>query len=723
MRSLDLETYLFCPGLAAPKMVCGQVGDDEGEQLLTPPETLALLRKIDQDCEELGFANAPFDLSVACALDPALIPVVFSLLEKGLVRDTHTRQPLLDIGRGSLLVGGDGQQILRYSLQNIVAKTLGQFVAKENTPRLFYAHLDGVPFNLWTTEQREYALKDARVTRQAIVAQGEGDPEDPGIKNLQLEKAENRANFALHLMRCWGPRTDPVMVEDVTRAVTAAHEAAIAKFTEAGIYRGEGWCRREKREELTLIQCPDTPHRHDPNACWKPWLPSKVGTKDGAWLQRLVEIAYQGQPPRTESGGVSTDRDTLLESGDPLLMELGEAGANETEWKTYLDVVARGTSVPICVEYDILKRTTRTGARNPNLQNLPRLGRTRECFVARPGTVWCSVDMPSLELVTLAQNLIWMFGSSTLAEILRDKIDPHVNLASRLMGITYAEGLKLHKAKDPRMKLMRQASKPVNYGMGGGMGAEKLVVYCRQPSNGGVKFCEARGLKHNIETYFSERLRRPVCRGCVEVATEFRNAWFEMLPEMRDYFDVVSRETEDPDNALIECRGPEGEPSLWVRGRRFSEAANLRFQSLAARMMKDALWRVAKACYWETQSLMYDCRPVMFVHDEIMVECPEDLASDAGFEQARLMTEAARHWCPDVPCVPEPALQRRWFKGAELVKDKAGKLVPWWPDNKCPKCGTRKPDGEQCCGKEVGWSWLPDQEVMRNDRARKASKV
>lgn len=687
MLALDTETYLFFPGLAAPKMVCGQLADKKSVRLLTPIEVKTVL---ETTTETLGFANAPYDLCVACAMFPELIERIFQLLEDGKIIDTHTRQPLLDLGRGSLLVAANGKLLERYSLKEITEKLLG-IVIDKGAVRYTYAQRDGVPFDLWTDEERAYALNDGRYTYDVLEAQAKGNPEDPGIKNLALEIRENRANFALGLMRNWGIRTDPLMVEDVVQQVTTAHDAAVVKFTEAGIYRGEGWCRREK-------QCEEKePHKIEVT-CWKPWLPSKVGTRDGQWLQQLVTQAYQGEPPRTATG-VSTDRDTLLESSDDLLMEFAETGRNEKEYSTYLNVIKQGTQVPINVEYDIIKRTTRKSARNPNLQNLPRGGRSRECFIAREGAVLCSADFPSLEFVTLAQNCHWMGFDSELRRILMDRKDPHVLLASMLEGYSYEEGMARKKIGDPRLTNMRQAAKPVNYGMGGGMGVDKLILYCRQPSNGGIRFCLLEGAgKCGVEKFLSEHLRKPLCTACFPIAKRFRQAWFEMLPEMKDYFSRVGRETLIPEDALIEVWGPPGEPTLYVRGRKFSEASNLRFQGLAARLEKDAIWKVSKACYVEKKSPLYGCRPCLDAHDELIVEMPEDLANDAAWELARIMTETRDYWCPDVPYEPvEPALMRRWFKKAEKVVGKDGKLVPWWPKD---------------------WSWKPDQEIMKRDRER-----
>jgi hypothetical protein len=697
MKALDSETYIVIPGRAAPRLVVGQVADKTSERLLHPKEFRQALIDAHAFGEILAFFNAPFDLGVACAMFPELVPIVFEMLERGQILDAARRQALLDLGRGTLLEDAQGRPIEAYSLASVSEKVLGLYLAKEDTPRLHYAHLDGVPFEMWSDEDRAYAKRDARRTYDVVEAQGNGDPEtDPGIANLKLEPRENRAAWALHLMSCWGPRTDPEMVEDVVKESTAQHERLIAKFTEVGVYRGEGWCRRKKQCEGKA------PHLAGPG-CWRPWLPNDVGTKDQGALKALVAAAYKGSPPSTDSGEVCCDRDSLLESGDPLLMKLGEQGAGETEYKTYLRVIQQGTRVPICVHYDPIKRTLRTGAWDPNIQNLPRIGRSRECFVARHtrfgdpyDSVWNSVDYPSLELVTLAQNLLWMFGQSALAELLNAGRDLHVNLASGLLGISYEEGIALHRAKDARMKLFRQASKPVNYAMGAAMSAEKLVVYCRQPGNGGVNFCKTEGHEHNKDTYVSERIGKPLCRPCVEVADKFRSAWFEMLPEMRRYHRRVGEECEDPRNSLIEVWGPGDEPVMWVRGRKFTEAANLRFQGLAARLAKDAIWRVAKACYYEKDSPLFGSRQVIFAHDESITEIPESLnVTAAADEHARLFEAAARYWCPDVACKPKPALMRRWFKNAGDVRDSKGKLNPWWPDD---------------------WSWAPDLSWMARDR-------
>lgn len=676
------------------------VADASSERLLTPQEAREWWRVLK---EVVATANGPFDLGVACADDPSLIPVVFRLLQENLVEDALINQPLLDIGRGTLLMGPNGP-LKGYSLATVSEKVLGKELQKAGTPRLEYAHLDGVPFALWTHEQREYPKKDSRSTYDVVVEQKKGDPEnDLGIRNLALAPYEVRAAFALQLMSAWGPRTDPEMVAEVVREVTEAHDSAIRDFTEAGIYRGEGWCRREKQCEGKA------PHLAVPG-CWKPWLPSKVGTKDGAWLAELVTRAFQGSPPPTESGGVSTDRDTLLESGDDLLEAFAKAGENETDYKTYLSVIERGKTLPICVRYDPIKRTARVGCRDPNLQNIPRNGKARQCFVprnfrhedVRERKVFCSTDYPSLELWTLAECCLDMMGESELARLLKSGMDLHLKLASLVLGISYEEAKARKKAGDPVIAAKRQDSKEVNYGLPGGMSEETLVLTARKK---GTRFClgagaERCGVKKVIGTK-GKAEGRPLCEACLQEAERFIEAWNEMLPEMADYKRLVQQEVAE---GVVVVPSPEGLPSLYCAEKSLGAGMNKKFQGRAARLMKDAIWRVARACYLESEnSPLFGTRPCMMIHDEVISEMPELLAHEAGFEQARLMGEALKTWCPKVGCdlsCPEPALERRWYKGAEKVMDKSGKLIPWWPKS---------------------WDWAPDQEIVNYDLQRRAA--
>jgi DNA polymerase-1 len=740
----DSETHVTQPGIAAPPIVVGSICEEVGkERLLYPEEVVEWLRARLSDGTRIVGAHIVYDFGVACALDPTLIPLVFDALERDDVEDVLINDALLEIGRGSFE--------FMHGLDDSVEKNLGEHLEKENTWRLRYGELDGIPFEEWSEDARDYPRKDARAPLRVWRKQNEvpkktvpmphvegcpctenewanctcphadpfggggytlePDPQEPGYLNLDLAPYENRAAWALQLMSIWGIRTDPEMVGVVTREVTQQHEETQKRFGEAGIFRLQGWCRRLDSKKNPLPCGNPNPHLAGPKC--KPWPASQVGSKDTSYLKALVVEAYGGEPPMTagtdkNAPTVSTDQDTLKESGNDLLFDLGEAGPNEKDFSQYLKVVALGTQWPINVDYNLILKTCRTSCRSPNLQNMPRAGRSRECFVPRdfrdpdPAVrkVLCSTDFPSLELWTLAEACLGMLDYSELALLLRAGTDVHTKLASLVLRIPYEEAIARKKAGDKTVIDRRQDAKPVNYGLGGGMSDESLVLNCRKQ---GTRFCLGAGAaKCGVENVVGTKGKatgRPLCAACLEQARVFIRAWHEMLPEMRDYFRVVQDEVS---SGIVTVPAPDGLPVLFCADRGRNESFNLKFQGPAARAAKDGIYRVSRACYKEPDSPLFGCRPALFVHDDLITEMAEPHAHESAFEQARLMGEALQKWCPRVyneHACPKPALGRRWFKGWEEVFDRAGRLVPWWPKR---------------------WEWEPDQEIMSADLLARA---
>ena len=94
------------------------------------------------------------------------------------------------------------------------------------------------------------------------------------------------------------------------------------------------------------------------------------------------------------------------------------------------------------------------------------------------------------------------------------------------------------------------------------------------------------------------------------------------------------------------------------------------FQGLAADGAKLALWKLWRAGY----------RIVNFIHDEIMVEIPEQANLALHAEVVRhLMIEAMRRVVPDVQIDVQYVVSDLWAKSAELVVDDDGRLTVWTP--------------------------------------------
>lgn len=144
---------------------------------------------------------------------------------------------------------------------------------------------------------------------------------------------------------------------------------------------------------------------------------------------------------------------------------------------------------------------------------------------------------------------------------------------------------------------------------------------------------------------------------------------------------------------------------------------NTFFQGLAADGARDALWRVSVECYLgdvtrsatsggavpgdvasrtEEVSPLHGCRPVIFLHDEIVLEVPDDpdVIDGAASRLSAVMVEAMSDWCPDVPIKATPVATRRWFKGAKLARDAQGRIVPVKPVKKDGRTKWVPDDGE-----------------------------
>jgi DNA polymerase-1 len=380
------------------------------------------------------------------------------------------------------------------------------------------------------------------------------------------------------------------------------------------------------------------------------FVPEKV-SKNMKAIFAKVRACFEERgedPPLTEKGQISTSRKTLKATDDPRLKLIADAGFTYKLLTTYVPVLERGTRVPINPRYNSPMETGRTSASSPNVQNPPRDGGVRECFIPRKGWVYAFADFKTLELCALSQVCLDILGKSTMAEAIRRGDDLHLSLAAQLLNIPVPEAKRRYEAGDPEVKGARQQAKVANFGFPGGLGVTSFLAYA-----------EGVGL---VISY--------------DQAQELRSAWFATWPEMHLYFDHIAGLVEMHDQ-MTQLR------SGRVRGGvTFTQAANGYFQGLAADGAKEALWRVSKECYVDKKSPLYGCRPVLFLHDEIALEVPYSdptRASAAARRLSQVMIEAMGVFIPDIPISAEPVMMRRWYKGGEAVTVN-GLLVPSRPE-------------------------------------------
>jgi DNA polymerase I-like protein with 3'-5' exonuclease and polymerase domains len=544
--------------------------------------------------------NIAYDMAVLANHDPRLLPLIFAAYEARAIYDTMLCEQLFDIARGALRRG-------RYSLDALAQSYLHRALDK-STWRMRYGTLLDTPIADWPEGARQYAKEDARTTYDVFQAQLALDTDG----NSWLTNAPEQAKYAfsIHLMCVWGIRTDPQRVSALRLDLVAAQELLAQQLLAAGLLRHE----------------------------------KKGLVKNQKVLQDWVALAYRGTPPCTPKGGVAIDRAALMATGDPTLKAYAEYVANEKLLSTYIPVLEEGITHPINASFRLVE-TGRRGA-TKNMQTPPKKEGVRECYVPRPGYVFCSSDYDSLELRALAQVNLDLFGKSPLADLYRadPNADPHTKFAAEnFLRIDYDEGIKRKKAKDPELLRFRQAAKAYNFGLPGGLGAEKFVSFARDQYGYELTLAEAQHGK-----------------------AQWLRTW-----HMQPFFDYVSHR--------VQFHG-------WIeqlRSRRirgdigFCDAANSYFQGLAADGACEAHFQVSWACYAKPDSPLFGSRIVNFLHDELFLEIPEHRASSAAVELSRIMNDSMMRFTPDIPITTSPALMRHWSKKADSVYTDQGELAVW----------------------------------------------
>ena len=113
------------------------------------------------------------------------------------------------------------------------------------------------------------------------------------------------------------------------------------------------------------------------------------------------------------------------------------------------------------------------------------------------------------------------------------------------------------------------------------------------------------------------------------------------------------------------------------------------FQGRAADGAKRAGWYIAKECYLHDPyrdgsgpTPLFGARPVLFVHDEFILEVPVATAHEATMRLSEIMVAGMREVVPDVKVGTEYAIASRWYKGAEAAYDENKRLIPWEPKKK-----------------------------------------
>jgi DNA polymerase-1 len=218
----------------------------------------------------------------------------------------------------------------------------------------------------------------------------------------------------------------------------------------------------------------------------------------------------------------------------------------------------------------------RSSCKGPNLQQVPRDARYRRCFVAPPGRALVKADYGQLQLRIAAK----LSGEKRMLAAFRDGADLHALTAQNVTG-------KADVSKEDR-----QLAKALNFGLLFSMGARRLQEYVRQEYGQALTRAEAR---------------------------HYRDTFFQVYPGLRAWHNSAWREQ----FAVQLGNRPPGESRTFLGRRRLFDAKTpLTFRLNSPVQGAEADGAVlAMALLWERRHECPGAVPVLFVHDEIVVEC------------------------------------------------------------------------------------------------------
>ena len=333
----------------------------------------------------------------------------------------------------------------------------------------------------------------------------------------------------------------------------------------------------------------------------------------------LFEDMHLPHGKKTKTGW-STNADVLDKlRGVPIVADVLQYRQYAKLKSTYADGLLKAVSPDGRIRTSFQMTVTATGrlsSTEPNLQNIPtrtELGsQMRRMFVAAPGNVLVDADYSQIELRLLAH----ISGDEAMCRAFRSGEDFHTLTAARVF----------HVEPQDVTPEMRRRAKAVNFG----------VVYGISPFS----------LSQDIGVTVAE-------------AKEYMERYFQTYTGVRAYMDRIVEQARADGYVETLMHRRRALPELKSSNhnlRAFGErvALNMPIQGTAADLMTLAMVRVERRLADEGLAAQI----IMQVHDELIVECPED---EAARVQALLEEEMSGVMTLAVPLPAEAHCGKNWL--------------------------------------------------------------
>jgi DNA polymerase-1 len=302
-------------------------------------------------------------------------------------------------------------------------------------------------------------------------------------------------------------------------------------------------------------------------------------------------------------------------------------------------------------------KNSKTREQYINFLNIPQDNRIRNCIIPSNGYVFVDADYSGQESVVLANksmepNLIQFYNE--------DGGDLHSFVASKIYPECASVPLSEVKTK---FKAQRQNAKAANFAIAyGGVGAT-IASNLSIPIEDGDRVYEAYlNAFPKLKQYFAEEKAKVLKNGYILTDNvSMRRIYADSFEE---YLDLKERLTPEFWDAYRENRTEERKQLVSrfyrIKGEMERMALNYPIQSTSASITKFACILVYRQI--ERDNRQFEILFPNVVHDQLILEVPEDEASHWADTVKECMERAGDLFCRTVKLKAEPVVLRKWEK-------------------------------------------------------------
>lgn len=282
--------------------------------------------------------------------------------------------------------------------------------------------------------------------------------------------------------------------------------------------------------------------------------------------------------------------------------------------------------------------TGRLSSYSPNLQNIPSRGAgkiLRQFFIADKGKKFITCDMNSAEVAIAADYS----QEPLLLDSLLKGEDMHSKLASVSYSIIFGEDVKISKSTDPMvirgMEFIPDVLRT----------AHKSVLFAKFYKAGANRIYQV--LAKYINTVYDDQDER------LDIAKQVSNALDKQMPKLTSYLSKIIKQA----NKKGYLRGSKLGRIRVFKDDAYGEAANFPIQNTNAEALKVALINIDK---YLTENQLG--RIVMNIHDEVVVECYENVVEEVMHKVETIMGNSLSYFLSTVEGKADAKYNDYWEK-------------------------------------------------------------